>query len=586
MKKTIDLSPQTISLNIQNLQKFMQQHDLDGMYISSFDIYLNEYVPLADNHRFYFTGFTGSVAEALVPRTGKVHLYVDGRYHEQADSEVPLDVVHVVKCDASTGNHQALIQDILQLKLKKVGVEAERCALSFFKRLSSVSEVKAFQNGEVAKLLTKSALDAPKEIKLVSREHRGRDTLEKTRMAFSSDKEAMFIAALDQIAWITNCRGYHLPFLSSFRAKALATLKKVYVFVEHETPLHKSAEKIEGVEWIKVSASELKHELEKIQNTLHLDSIQFDSAHLNCADFNTLMSVFHTDRLKEKPAGLIEWMSIKEPIEIKEMEDNFRRSDKAIFNTIKWVKEKTSKGERITELDLWQETTLKYREQGAIDQSFNTIAGVGPNGSIIHYGNPSDEVVIKNTDMILLDSGGYYEGGFATDTTRTFFASFKGQANPEYKKIYTLVLKGLLNCQFSVFPVGTKGNVLDGMARAPLFKHGYNYNHGTGHGVGVHVHEDGVRLSMISQMPMKEGQVVSIEPGIYIPGFAGVRLENVAVVEKHPTLKGMLCFRSLTNVGFDPELIDDSLMNSEEMVQLKVYESECLKRGNSLMKLA
>ena len=586
MKKTLDLSPQTISQNIQKLQKFMQHQDLDGMYISSFDVYLNEYVPLTDNHRFYFTGFTGSVAEVLVPKTGKAHLYVDGRYHEQADQEVPLDVIHVVKCDASTGNHQALIQDILHLKLKKIGLEAERTALSFFKRLSSVSEVKAFHLGEVSQLFEKGSVDAPKEIKLVSREHRGRDTLEKTRLAFKNDKEGMFIAALDQIAWLTNCRGYHLPFLSSFRAKALATLNKVYVFVEHETPLHKNAQKIEGVEWIKVGPSELKHELEKIQNSNHLEHILFDSAHLNCADFDTLMSVFHTDRLKEKPAGMIEWMSIKEPIEIKEMEDNFRRSDKAIFNTMKWVKEKTKKGERISEFDLWQETTNKYKEQGAIDQSFNTIAGVGPNGSIIHYGNPSAEVVIKPNDMILLDSGGYYEGGFATDTTRTFFASYKGEAHPDYKKIYTLVLKGLLNCQFSVFPVGTKGNVLDGLARAPLYKHGYNYNHGTGHGVGVHVHEDGVRLSMISQLPMKEGQVVSIEPGIYIPGFAGVRLENVAVVERHPTLKGMLCFKSLTNVGFDPELIDDSLMNSEELEQLKVYETECLKRGTSLMKLS
>jgi Xaa-Pro aminopeptidase len=148
------------------------------------------------------------------------------------------------------------------------------------------------------------------------------------------------------------------------------------------------------------------------------------------------------------------------------------------------------------------------------------------------------------------------------------------------------VLKGVLACQFAVFPEGTKGNVLDGLARAPLFKHGFNYNHGTGHGVGVHVHEDGVRLSIASQMPMRAGQVVSIEPGIYIPGFGGVRLENVAVVEKHPNLEGMLCFRSLTNIGFDPALIDDSLLNSEEMQQLKVYETECAKRGNSFMKFA
>src|SRR5690606_28666349 len=118
-------------------------------------------------------------------------------------------------------------------------------------------------------------------------------------------------------------------------------------------------------------------------------------------------------------------------------------------------------------------------------------------------------------------------------------------AKAEYKKIYTLVLKGLLACQNAIFLEGTKGNVLDGICRAPLMKHGYNYAHGTGHGVGVHVHEDGVRISMISNLPMKAGQVVSIEPGIYIPGFAGVRLENIAIVEKHPEFAGYLRFQSL-----------------------------------------
>jgi Xaa-Pro aminopeptidase len=211
---------------------------------------------------------------------------------------------------------------------------------------------------------------------------------------------------------------------------------------------------------------------------------------------------------------------------------------------------------------------------------------VGPNGSIIHYGNHSDEIIIKENDMILLDSGGYFDGGWATDTTRTFLACDDAKkADPKMKEMYTLVLKGTLACQSAVFPEGTKGMVLDGLARNAMRKKGYDYAHGTGHGVGIHVHEPGVRISSISNLPMKEGQVVSIEPGIYVPGFGGVRLENVAYTERHPDYPKMLRFRSFVFIGFDPALIDMSMLNEEEKAYLDEYETECLKRGTSFRAL-
>lgn len=579
MKKTFNLSPQTITQNIARLQKYLAEKGLDGCYISSFDQYLNEYVPLNDCHRYYFTGFTGSTAEALVPREGKARVYVDGRYHEQVDLEVPVDAVLAVKPAGGMGNTQAVLQDIRTLGMKTLGFEPARTSLGFLKQLEEVCETKAVAAEDMSKLVEFATMPAPAQVDFVAREFRGRDTLEKLTEVLQNDQQGMFVAALDGIAWVTNCRGYQMPHMSSFQSKALLTRKKVYVFVDPSTPLSPTADKADGVEWIKTS--NMQADLVHLQNKLHLGEVIFDPAMLNCADFGTLLTVFGPDRLLEKRGGLIEWMSIKEPAEIRSMEESFKRSDKAIFETISWVKQSLKANKRVTEFDLWGETRKKYEAQGSREQSFNTIAGVGPNGSIIHYGSPSDEIVIKATDMVLLDSGGYYEGGFATDCTRTFFASHDGAADPEYKKIYTLVLKGLLACQNAVFPEGTKGNVLDGLARAPIMKHGYNYNHGTGHGVGVHVHEDGVRLSMISQLPMKAGQVVSIEPGIYVPGFAGVRLENVAVVEKHPKFKGFLQFRSLVYVGFDANLVDEKLLNSEERAQWQAYEALCAQRGTA-----
>lgn len=563
----------------------MADKNLDAMYISSFDPFLNEYVPLQDNHRYYFTNFTGSTAEALVLANGKVRLYVDGRYHEQADLEVDNTEVEVVKSiDSITAD---LIKDISKLNLKHVGYEADRTSLSFLKRISqAATEAIALNSGELAKVIEFEKLPALKEIQLVAREFRGRDTLEKNSAIFSDKNEGMYLTALDSIAWITNCRGYHLPFLSSFYSRALVTKEKVYIFVTPEVQVSDQAKKEHGLEFIHLPFSALPKELEKIQNTLHLKKVFFDSGMINAADFGMLVNIFGTERLEEKAGGVYDWQSIKEPVEIHQMEASFKRSDKAIFNTIKWVKDAIKDKKRITELDLYNETTKKYQEQGAKEQSFNTISGVGPNGSIIHYGSPSDEVIIQKEDLVLLDSGGYFDGGFATDCTRAFFAgSIADKPNPKYCEIYTLVLKGLLACSNAVFPAGTKGIVLDGLARNPMRKMGYDYAHGTGHGVGIHVHEPGVRISSISNVPMKEGQVVSIEPGIYIPGFGGVRLENIYRVEKHPVFKNMLHFVGFVFIGFDPALVDMNLLNSEEKIQLEEYEAECLRRGTSLRSL-
>lgn len=582
MKKSIDLSNQTIKSNIEKLKKVMTERGLDGMYVSSFDPFLNEYVPLQDNHRYYLTGFTGSMAEVLVPVNGRVRLYVDGRYHEQADLEVDAKDVEVMKIGGNSSTTEELVQDVKKLGIKKLGYEADRTALGYLKRLAgSAQETVGLETGDLAQHISFEALPAFKEIQTVPREWRGRDTLEKTSSIFQNNKQAMYLTALDSIAWITNCRGYHLPFLSVFCAKALVTKDKVYVFVTPETPVSDKAKKESGLEFISLPFANLQKELDRLQNTLHLNEVWFDPGMLNAQDFGMLVKVFGTDRLKEKNGGLYEYQSIKEPVEIQQVIASFKRSDKAIYNTIKWVKDGIKAGKRITELDLYNETTVKYKEQGAVEQSFNTIAGVGPNGSIIHYGNPSDEVVIKDTDMVLLDSGGYFDGGWATDTTRTFFADASKKPEAKMIEMYTLTLKGTLALQSAVFPEGTKGMVLDGLARNAMRKKGYDYNHGTGHGVGINVHEPGVRISTVSTVPMKEGQVVSIEPGIYVPGYGGVRLENIAYVVKHPEYPNMLKFVPLVYIGFEPALIDMNLLNSEEKVLLEEYEAECAKRGTS-----
>ena len=574
------LTQSEVAQNVEKLKGFMKKEGLDAFYISSFDPYLNEYVPMQNCHRFYFTNFNGSVAEVLVPLEGRVKLYVDGRYWEQADIQVDANVVEVVKVQANKGLGAELLEDLEKLSPKKLGYEGDRTSLKFFQKLEKRSVVKGYFNQELSELVDFAKMPELAPIKHIPREYRGSDTKEKLQRAVKNEKHAYFVSAIDSLAWITNARGYHLPNLSSFLGKALATHDKVYVFVDESTPLDDSLKENPTCEFLQMSPDKVENKLEEIQKKYDLQSVDIDPGMLNVLDFNMLNRVFGAERMVESSGGLVEFHAIKDPEELAHMEDGFKRADKAIFNTIKWVKESLKEGKKVSEMDLYNQTTAKYQEQGAVEQSFGTIAGAGPNGSIIHYSEPKEDVILTEDDMVLLDSGGYFEGGFATDTTRTFMASDK-EGNDEFKKIYTLVLKGTLNCQSSVFPEGTSGKVIDGFARLPLYRAGYDFRHGTGHGVGVHVHEGGARISPASDVPMKEGQVVSIEPGIYVPGFGGVRLENIAYVEKHPEHDGYLRFRPLVYIGFEPKLIDYTLLNDDEKKWLEEYEAECSKRGTS-----
>ncbi|MBD66576.1 MAG: hypothetical protein CME62_15295 [Halobacteriovoraceae bacterium] len=569
------ISTDQVKANIQALQKFMQDEKLDAFYISSYDPYLNEYVPMSDCHRFYFTGFSGSVAEVLVPSKGKVKVYVDGRYHEQADLECDTSVIEVVKVPANTGLMSCLKDDLKKLSPKVIGLEADRTAVSFYEYLQAHFEVRAYMNNELASIVDFAEQPKLKKIVHLEKKLRGADTSEKLERIFESDKDAYFITAIDSLAWLTNCRGYHIPNSSSFLGVGFAVRDKVHVFIGKDVAFECSDK---NVEFHQVDISEIEGILQKLGSDV--EKVYIDKQMLNSNYFEVLKSVFGKDKLENKTGGLVEFHSLKDDTEIEVMKDSFRRADQAIFNTIKWVKDSLKKGDEISERDLYNKTTEEYKKQGAQEQSFNTIAGVGPNGSIMHYGDPKDSVKIVEGDMCLLDSGGYFEAGFATDTTRTFLSTSKPK-DEKYKEIYTLVLKGTLNLQNAVFKSGTRGSGLDAIARQPLHQAGYDFAHGTGHGVGIHVHEGGVGISPVRNYLLKPGQVVSIEPGIYIPKFGGVRLENIALVVEHPEYEGFLKFEPLVYIGFEPGLIDESLLNSQEKKWLDEYEAVCRERGTS-----
>ncbi|MGZ3788626.1 MAG: M24 family metallopeptidase [Bacteriovorax sp.] len=586
MAKDRFLSNQDVLENIQKLKNFMKSNKLDSFYVSTNDIFLNEYVPLPDSHRYYVTNFSGSTSEVIVPLTGRVILFVDGRYFEQADLEVDPSSVEVFKCPYGMTLKAAMKQVIVERGLKHLGVEGDRIDLSLFKEFEKIIKTKSFNNAELSRVIEFRPLEFDKTIRELSQDLVGESTLEKCQRILKPG-EAFFITALDSIAWITNLRRFEMPYQSTFRAKALATSDRVYLLMENlegavtnpsvEVTLGKFSELEKFLEQVSEYESTWKHFLGEKENKI--EKVFYSDRSINVADYDKLQSHFKTQLLDNCSEGLVPFHALKNATEIKSMESSFDRGDRAIFETISWVKDQVNNGVKFSELDFYHKTNEFYKANGALEQSFKTISAVGANSSIIHFSNPSADVELAPNEFLLLDSGGYFESGYATDTTRSFLSG--GSASARQKEIYTTVLKSILGTLNAVFPEGTWGSLIDGIARQPVYKYGVNYNHGTGHGVGINVHEGGFRLSSTSAVPLKEHTVGSIEPGIYIPGFGGIRLENVVVVEKHPRLEGMLHFRSLVYVGFDPDLIDEGLLTDEEQRWLEEYERECQKRGRS-----
>lgn len=580
MAKERFLTNLEVQTNIGKLKAFMKAHKLDSFYVSTNDIFLNEYVPLTDSHRYYFTNFTGSTAEVIVPLEGKVVLFVDGRYYEQADMEVDPKLVEVFKVPYGMGMREAMNKIMTERKLKALGVEGDRIDLSLCKFFETFAKVTSFNNAELWKVIDFKTEDFNKKILEVSVDLVGETTWEKCQRLLKPG-EAFYITALDSIAWITNLRRFEMPYQSTFRAKALATSERVYLLMEGLEGEIKNP----NVEVMTGSFSRVEDFLEnisfveKIFGGTPVKKVYYSDRSLNVADYNKLAAHFGVTVLENKSEGLVPFHALKNPVELRSMESSFDRGDQAIFETISWVKDQVKAGAKFSELDFYHKCNEFYQKNGALEQSFKTISAFGPNSSIIHFSNPSADIEFKEGEFVLLDSGGYFESGYATDTTRSFLSG--GKATQKQKEIYTTVLKSILHTLNAVFPEGTWGALIDGLARQPVYKYGLNYNHGTGHGVGINVHEGGFRLSTTSNVPLKENTVGSIEPGIYIPGYGGVRLENVVAIEKHPALNGMLRFKTLVYVGFDPDLIDESLLTNEEQKWLDEYERECQKRGRS-----
>jgi Xaa-Pro aminopeptidase len=255
------------------------------------------------------------------------------------------------------------------------------------------------------------------------------------------------------------------------------------------------------------------------------------------------------------------------------------RDGVAVVKWMFWLDQQIGKFTH-TEITL-AEKLAQFRSQGEYYQgpSFSTICGYQANAAIGHYSpQPETTPTIGPEGILLIDSGGQYLDG-TTDITRTLSL---GPPTPEEKQVFTLVLKGLISASRARFPKGAKGSQLDMYAREPLWQQGWNCRHGIGHGIGhfLNVHEGPQRLAPDNSVSFEPGMVTTIEPGVYFEGKFGVRLENVVItIPEDSTLFGEFCsFETVTLCPIDIDLIDISLLNSEERAWLNGYHQTVYER--------
>lgn len=582
---------------LNKLRNFLVENDIDYLLVNTTDEFLVEYNELSNCARYFVTGFTGSTGDVLVSKDC-VYQFVDGRYHEQADAEVDHKTVQVVKLQQGQSFLEELVSKIKPSSI--LGVVSKKIPLNFYKILKSklskkhcrvktfdfdpVDKFHPLKTGLQAGITNKGAINCtlqsegkPEKVKPVCLEIAGVSADEKFKKIVKKLRQKAVTAKqsserkpddtarckaqsfayvdthLENIAYLTNCRQYKTPFSSVFKAKMVIYKDKAVIFSD-ETFENKIGKHFE-IRPLKEFDSAFKN----------VNTIIYNPSTINCYDFKLIKSKAQeakTDFIKEMKA-------IKNDCEIAHFKKNFSRTDNVVNHASHLVQTTAD----LSEKQLSEEVEKEYLKQGARQLSFKTILAAGANSSVIHYSHPSENVKIKDGDFVLLDCGAHFEGGYSTDITRTFV---KGEPSALQKKVYTTVLKMFLHAYHYRVTPKTTGFTLDRVARKIHKQSGlkdFNFNHGLGHGVGINVHENPPTISCgaTGKRVLKKNMVFTIEPGLYKPGFGGVRLENtVFLTENNKALK----IESLSHVPFQENAIDYTLLNEQEKHWLKSWQSQ------------
>lgn len=539
------------------LRSKMKEKGIDAYLIPTTDWHGSEYVNDYFKCREYISGFTGSAGTLLVEEHS-ARLWTDGRYFIQAEKQLAGSGIILMKMGEPDVPD---LEEYLSSLDKKITIGFDGRIVShklgtwLEERFSVIHETDLA--GDIWK--DRPILN-PSEIYSLDITVTGEETESKMARVRKEmgETEYLLVSRLEDVAWLYNLRGNDIKYTPVFYAFALISKKedKLYVMDETYRALHKEVKKYEEI------ASDLK-KLRNCSIILDQDSVSY-----------TISSSLHESVKKIFQKSPVEQLkAVKNETEIAATRHAHIKDGAAMAEFLYWLKQKAG-SEKITEISLADYLEKCRRKQGAYDLSFSTIAGFEEHGAIVHYSATEESNAdIEKKGFVLVDSGGQYENG-TTDITRTIAL---GPLDHQRKRNYTAVLKSHIALACAVFNKEKTGADLDRIAREPLKKMGLDFKHGTGHGVGhmLSVHEGPNVISPRgTDCRILPGMITSDEPGVYLEGKYGIRIENeLLCIEK----EGKYAFESLTLCPYERDAIDISMLTEDEIRYVDEYHEKVYK---------
>lgn len=564
-----------IAQRLSNLREIMQREHLDAFIFPSTDPHNSEYVPDRWKGREWISGFNGSAGTAVVTMHAAA-LWTDSRYFIAAEQQLAgTEFVLMRERVAGTPTISEWLGKVLSdINGATVGVDG---------MVNTAADVEALiadlrQQGGItvrtnfdplAVIWTNQPPIPVTPIEVHSLEYAGESTtskLSRIRMALRSlHADGMLVSALDDIAWTLNLRGSDVHCNPVFVSYLLIDTKTTTLFINDEklTPDVKAYLTAQGVQ-----TAPYNHIKDALRNYDEYN-ILLDP---NAISY-TLFKQVRTQEVVRASSPIPAMKAIKNEIEVEGFRRAMIRDGVALVKFLRWLQTAVPKGQE-TEISVAEKLTALRAEQPLFRGiSFDTIAGYEAHGAIVHYeATPETDAPLKPHGFLLLDSGAQYQDG-TTDITRTIAL---GELTEEQREVYTLVLKGHIQLELAKFPSGASGTQIDALAREAMWRKGFNFLHGTGHGVGsfLNVHEGPHQIRMeYRPAPLLPFMTVTDEPGLYLEGKFGVRIENILLIKPYMTTAfgEFLQMEPLTLCPIDTAPIVREMLLNEEVEWLNGY---------------